>query len=52
MIGRIDAGHEIDQRGLAGTVGTDQAADLARVDAQVTLVGGLQGAEALAQADG
>ena len=29
-VGRVDAGDEIDQRGLAGAVGTDQAADLAR----------------------
>ena len=44
----VDAGDQVHHRGLAGTVGTDQAGDLAAGDFHVERGHGLQAAEALA----
>src|SRR6185503_10704332 len=46
-IGRIDAGENIEQRGLAGTVGTDQAVDLALADGEGDIIQRLHAAEPL-----
>ena len=47
---RIDAGDQIEQRGLAGAVRADDGLAVARHDAQRDVARGLQAAEALAQA--
>ena len=46
---RIDAGDQIEQRGLAGAVRADDGLAVARHDAQRDVARGLQAAEALAQ---
>ena len=48
-VGRDLAGDEIEQRGLAGAVGADDQAPLARLDREVDIGGDAQAAERLAQ---
>src|SRR6185369_1111377 len=49
-VGRIQAGEDIEEGGLAGAVGTDQAIDLASLDGDAHIAEGLQAAEAFGNA--
>jgi hypothetical protein len=48
LVGRVGAGDDLDQRGLAGAVVADEGDDLAGGDLEVDLRQGLHGAEPLA----
>ena len=50
LLGRVDAGHEVEERRLAGAVGPDHADDLVLVDVQVEVGDHLQPAERLRDA--
>ena len=43
---RVEAGHAVEERGLAGAVGADEADDLVLVDGEADVLQGLQAAEA------
>ena len=49
-VGRVQAGDDVEEGGLAGAVGADQAVDLARIDGDADVGQGLQAAEALGHA--
>ena len=49
-VGRVQAGHHVEEGGLAGAVGADQAVDLAALDGDADVGQGLQAAEALGDA--
>jgi hypothetical protein len=49
-VGRVQAGDHVEEGGLAGAVGADQAVDLALVDGDADVRQGLQAAEALVDA--
>src|ERR1044072_7866988 len=49
-IGRENAGHQIEERGLAGAVRSDQRMDVAARDLHAQIVQRIEAAEALAQA--
>ena len=46
VVGRVEAGEQVEQGGLAGPVGADQAGDHAPLDLEVVDVDGRQAAEA------
>ena len=48
----VHAGHQVDEGGLAGPVGADQADDLALLETEAHIVDGLDAAEAMAEAIG
>ena len=47
LLGPIQPSEHVEQRGLAGAIGAQQAADLAATDAQVNAMQGLQATEEL-----
>ncbi len=49
-VGCVEAGEDIEEGGLAGAIGADQAIDLAALDGDAHLAQGLQAAEALGNA--
>src|SRR5690606_27634868 len=48
--GPLEAGDQVERRGLAGAVGTDEPEDLAGSDREAEVADGLQAPEALAEA--
>ena len=49
--GLIDLGQQVENGGLTGTVGTDEARDLGAADGQIEVLHGLEAAEGDAQID-
>ena len=51
MGGLVDLGQKVEDRGLAGAVGTDEARDLGAAEGEVEVLHGLQAAEGDAEVD-